>query len=737
MSAASRDPDAARVEELRAELRRHDRLYYTEARPEITDQQYDALMRELRDLEQRRPELLTRDSPTQRVGEAPLAGFEHVRHAIPMLSVDNTYSAGDLRDFDGRVRRGLGEAAFDYVVDPKIDGVAVALRYEGGRLVMGATRGDGRTGDDITRNVRAIRSVPLRLEGQDWPDVLEVRGEVFWPWHDFHETNKRREANGDEPFKNPRNATAGTLKQLDAKVVAGRGLMFQAHGYGVVEPFPAWVGLHEEFFERLSAWGVPTNSHARRCADIDAVIAFVEEWDERRRDLDYETDGLVVKVNQLDLREELGSTSKSPRWCIAYKYAAEQAESRLVSVDFQVGKLGTITPVANLEPVELGGTTVRRASLHNFDQIRRLDLQINDVVIVEKAGEIIPQVVRVVSQPPNSKAIEIPSACPSCKHAIVREPVKRGMTAFWCTNKTCELYLQRRQRKQAPKKCRMRPKSGERLGRGCDGPVERLDAMVNVLCDNPSCPAQLKERLRVFCGRDQLDIEGIGPELIDRLVDSGLVCRYADLYRLADRRSELEELEFATADESRKAVQFGELRAEKLLEAIEKSKKRPLSRVLAGLSIRHIGANTAEILASHFGTVDDLMHASEDVLLKIDQIGEDLAASLRHWLESDAGRETIAELKAVGVNMTQPKAAAVERSDELAGKTVVVTGTLKRYSRKEAEELIKQHGGKATGSVSKKTDLVLAGENAGSKLEKARGLGVRVISEEEFEGMIG
>ena len=384
-----------RIESLRAEIRRHDHLYYTEARPEISDQEYDALLRELGELEALHPQLITPDSPTQRVGERPIEGFEHVSHALPMLSIDNTYSAEELREFDARVRKGLGDDPYAYVVDPKIDGVALGLRYEQGRLVLGATRGDGRVGDDITQNVRAIRSVPLRLHGSGWPNVLEVRGEVYWPRPGFDETNRKRAAAGEDTFKNPRNATAGTLKQLDSRVVAERGLAFLSHGFGQIDPLPSGVSEAEELSAWLREWGLPTSPHARHCRDIDEVLEFVEEWEWKRHRLDYETDGLVVKVSNLAQRERLATTSKAPRWCIAYKYAAEQAQTRLRSVDFQVGRSGAITPRATFDPVQLSGTTVTHATLHNFDQVRRLDLYVGDMVTVEKAGEIIPQVVAV------------------------------------------------------------------------------------------------------------------------------------------------------------------------------------------------------------------------------------------------------------------------------------------------------------------------------------------------------
>jgi len=660
-----------RIEQLRSELRSHDHAYFVRHEPVISDEAYDQLMRELRALETAHPELVTPDSPTQRVGERPLEGFEHVTHAVPMLSIDNTYSPDELREFDARVRRGVETAAYTYVADPKIDGVAVSLRFEGGRLVQGATRGDGRVGDDITQNVRAIRSVPLRLVGDGVPEILEVRGEVYWPWSAFDRTNALRAEAGEERFKNPRNATAGTLKQLDSRLVADRGLAFCAHGFGRIEPMPP-LRLQSDLFARLVAWGIPVNRDARVCDDIEAVIAFVHEWDRQRHELDYETDGLVIKVNQLALRGVLGFTSKSPRWCIAYKYAAERAESVVESVDFQVGKLGTITPVANLRPVELAGTTVRRASLHNFEQVARLGVHVGDTVSVEKAGEIIPQVISVdaTRRPADAQPILPPQRCPAC-----------------------------------------------------DGETQRDPGGVYLRCVNPSCPAQFVERLKYFCGRDQLDIEGAGAVLVETLIEKKLVHGVADIFRLAERRDELRALE-----------RMGEKSVDNLLAGIEAAKQRPLSRVLAALNIRHVGGGTARLLAEHFGDIDRLTAADEDALLAVDGIGPEVAASVSAWLHSDVGRETIAALREVGVNLTEPKKEG--GSDRLAGKTLVVTGTLARHSRAEAEELIKLHGGKASSSVSKKTSYLVAGENAGSKLEKAQSLGVPVLTEEEFEALL-
>ena len=665
---------AQRIERLREQIRHHDHLYYVEARTEISDRAYDELLDELRLLEAGHPELVTPDSPTLRVAGAAIEGFEHVTHTVPMRSVDNTYDEAQLRAFDERVRKGLDGEDYRYFVDPKIDGVAVSLRYERGLLVLGATRGDGTTGDDVTHNVRTLRSVPLRLnDGDDVPDVLEVRGEVVWPTEDFQRYNAQRAEAGEATFANPRNATAGSLKQLDPRNLSGRGLQFVAHGFGQIEPLRfATAGA---LMEALARWGVPVSPYRMLCASIDDVIARLPEWDERRHHLPYETDGLVLKIDALDQRDALGSTGRYPRWCIAYKFAAEQAESVLLRVDYQVGKLGTITPRAVMEPMLLSGTTVQHASLHNFDQVDRLEVRIGDTVVVEKAGEIIPQVVRVVleKRPADARPIERPTACPVCS-----------------------------------------------------GDVERDEGGVYIRCINPACPAQLRERLIHFAGRTQMDIEGAGEVLITTLVEQGMLGGFADLYKLHARRGELIELE-----------RLGEKSADNLLAGIERSKAQPLSRLLAALNIRHVGGSTAERLAEHFGSMDKIEAADEAALVEVEDVGVEVARSILHFFASEAGRDVIERLRDAGVNMTQPQREQVEGELPLAGKTVVVTGTLERLSRQEAQELVKKLGGKPTGSVSKKTDLLVCGESPGSKLEKARQLGLEVIDEAEFLKLAG
>ncbi len=662
-----------KIAELREEIRRHDHRYYVLAEPAISDRHYDRLFEQLKELEEQFPDLVIPDSPTQRIGGAPLAEFKQVAHAIPMLSIDNTYNEAELREFDARVAKGLGGEAYQYVVDPKIDGVAVSLRYEDGRLVLAATRGDGDTGDDITQNARTIRSIPLQLHGgREIPHILEVRGEVYWPLPEFKQFNAQREAAGEPTFANPRNATAGTLKLLDSRIVRQRKLAFIAHGFGQVEPLR--FETHFDLFQAIRKWGVPINLHFQRFAGIDEVLKFIHQWDKKRGGLDYGTDGVVIKVDRLDQRDALGQTSRFPRWCIAYKFAAERARTRLLSVRFQVGKLGTITPVANLEPVLLAGTTVKSASLHNFDQIERLGVRIGDMVYVEKAGEIIPQVVEVDIEARGSgtKPITPPAHCPECNSETIRD-----------------------------------------------------EGGVFLRCVNPACPAQIKERLRYFCGRDQMDIEGVGTALAEQLVDSGLVRDFADLYRLKEREDKLLALE-----------RMGKKSADNLLVAIEKSKSNPLSRLLAALNIPHVGVSTAQLLAEHFGSMEALEAAGIDELQEIEGIGPELAASIYNFLHSGPGRKIISGLRAVGVNMTQPKKKRAG-AQPLAGKTIVVTGTLERFSRKEIQDLIQALGGTASGSVSRKTDFVVAGEDAGSKLDKAKSLGVEVIDEKEFRRRAG
>jgi len=656
-----------RIEQLRAEIRRHDYLYYILNRPQISDQQYDKLFAELKSLEQQHPELIVPDSPTQRVSERPIEGFAQVRHAISMLSIDNTYSAEELRAFDERVAKGLESRDYDYVVELKIDGLAISLRYEKGVLAIGATRGDGTTGDDVTHNIRTIKAIPLRLTG-DVPDVLEVRGEVYMPTKSFISLNKQKEKAGEALFANPRNAAAGSLKLLDSRITAKRNLSFFAYTTGELSQ-----PLTKDHYETLQAFkklGLPVNPHIKRAKNIGEVIEICNEWDKKREHLDYQIDGMVVKVNNLAQREILGYTGRSPKWCISYKFAAEQAETKVESIEVQVGKGGTLTPVANLTPVLLAGTTVRRASLHNFDQIARLDVRVGDTVIIEKAGEIIPQVVEVKKEhrPKGTKPVEPPAKCPNC---------------------------------------------GGEVKKDADG--------VFLRCVNPHCLGQLKQRLRFFAGRGQMDIEHLGEALIDQLVDAGLVRNFADVYKLT--KDDLLQLE-RMADKS----------AQNVIDSIEASKSRPLWRLVAGFGIRHIGTQTAQDIASHFGSLDTLMSANQEDLDAIEQIGEKVARSVYEFFRNERNVAVIRELLAAGVQPEKPQ--RVKPKGKLAGKTIVVTGTLQNFTRQQIEEAIRNAGAKASSSVSKATDFVLAGENAGSKLDKAKKLGVEVIDEKQFLAML-
>ncbi len=657
------------IEQLRSEIRRHDYLYYVLNQPQITDRQYDKLFAELKALEQANQQLITTDSPTQRVSEQPVEAFESIRHAVPMLSMDNTYNAEELRAFDERVARQLESKDYDYVVELKIDGLAISLRYEKGNLVSAATRGDGETGDDVTANVRTIKAVPLVLVSDgNIPDVVEVRGEVFMPTSAFIELNRLRADAGEPAFANPRNAAAGSLKLLDAKITAQRMLSFFAYATGEIsEP----LGKdHYRTLQKFKKLGLPVNPHIEKARSIQDVINICLGRDKEKDELNYQIDGMVVKVNRFDQQQILGATGRAPRWCISYKFPAEQARTVVESIDVQVGKSGILTPVANLSPVQLAGTTVKRASLHNFDQMQRLDVREGDAVIIEKAGEIIPQVAEVLKdkRPKHSKKFALPEKCPNCA-----------------------------------------------------GPIAKDQSGVYIRCLNPHCSGQLKERLKYFAGRGQMDIENLGGASTVQLVDTGLVKNFADLYKL--RKEQLVELE-----------RMAEKSAENLIEAIEKSKTQPLWRLVTALGIRHVGGQSAQILAEYFGTLEALMAAEKKTLEAIDQIGPTMAQSIYDYFRNPNDRKVVDQLLQAGV---KPKAAEARRSGKLAGKTIVVTGTLENFSRQQIKQTIKQAGGKTASSVSKKTDFVLAGKDAGSKLDKAQSLGVKVINEKEFMEMIG
>ncbi len=668
-------PDAsARIDELREQIRHHDYLYYVEARPEVSDREYDRLLDELKKLEGEHPDLVTPDSPTQRVGGQPIDGFKTVKHSHPMLSIDNTYNRDELKEFDNRVRKVVKGEKVEYVVELKIDGVAIALTYEKGVFTLGATRGDGVYGDDVTHNLRTIKQVPSRLRGKSPPTLLEVRGEVYMNRAELARINKERTAKGQEPYANPRNLTAGTLKLLDPRQCAERELCLFAYAVGECDGVE--LKAHLESLELLRKLGFPVNPHIKSFDAIDDVMAYCESWDKRRAELPYETDGLVIKVNDLDQRERLGMTSRSPRWVVAFKFAAEQKLTKVISIEVEVGKQGTLTPVAILEPVQLAGTTVRHASLHNEDFIKTKDIRIGDNVVVEKAGEIIPYVVRSehAARTGKEKVFHFPKVCPRCGGPVVRQP---GTAFYRCQN-------------------------GAR------------------------CTGILMKQLKALADRKIMDIEGLGEEIVFQLVDSGLVKSIPDLYRL-------------TLDQLVELERMGRKSAQNLLDGIAASKDRGLTRVLAALGIPNVGINNAELLAHEFGNIDDLSAASEEQLARIDGIGPIMAKHVHDYFHSEHGQETVKELKALGVKVTVEKrpTPAVKGLADLTGKTIVVTGTLERFSRDEVEDLIKAAGGKAGSSVSKKTSYVVAGENAGSKLAKAQELGIPIISEGEFEKMIG
>jgi DNA ligase (NAD+) len=670
MAASAPKQARERAEELRKLLHHHNYLYYVEARPEISDQEFDRLLKELEALEQKHPELQTPDSPTQRVGGQPLDEFATVVHRVPMLSIENTYNADDLREFDARIRKLLSRGEkVRYVVELKIDGVAMSLTYEQGVFTQGATRGDGERGDDVTQNLKTVRGVPLRLQAEPPPALFEARGEVYMSRADFAKLNAEMTARGEKPYANPRNLTAGTLKLLDSRECARRKLRLFAYALGALEGVAAQT--HTEALDLLRRYGFPVNPHIQAFDDIQGVIDYCNSWTEKRHQLDYDTDGMVIKVDDFDQRRRLGATAKVPRWVSAYKFAAEQATTRLKSIELSVGKDGVLTPVANLEPVRLSQTTVSRASLHNADQLELKDVRVGDLVVVEKAGEIIPQVVRALHEAREGDLpkFQFPAACPVCGAPTVREKGK-----YFCTGVTC--------------------------------------------------PAQLQGRLESFAKRTRMDIEGLGEEMAKQLVSSGLVKRLTDLYRLT--KKQLLTLE-----------RTGDLSAQNLLDGIEASKTRGLTRLLAGLSIYMVGDSMAELLTKAFPSIDALLAASREDLARVKGFGPTRAESIFEFFHSAEGERLVKEFRELGLKLTEDApAAAGPGATPLAGKTLVATGSFKNYGRADIEELIKRLGGKAAGSVSKNTSYVVAGENAGSKLDKAKELGVPVLTEEEFEKLI-
>jgi len=733
------------LQSLRDEIREHDRRYYVEASPSISDLEYDKLMQRLKELERKNPEWITPDSPTQRIGDKLLGDFETVPHRVPMLSIENTYSIGELQEFANRIKKNLPDEPVEWVVEPKVDGVAASLIFQNGIFTQALTRGNGQQGDDITNNVRTIRDVPLRLSNTTFSETLEVRGEIYMTNTDFAKLNELQAAKGETTFANTRNLVAGSIKQRDPKICAERPLRFFAHSVGAVE------GLHADnemdFLLELQAAGISVVPRVRKFQSFDAAVEYCGEFIENLHTFDFEIDGLVLKVNRFHQREQLGSTAKSPRWVVAYKFEKYEAVTRLKEIRVQVGKTGTITPVAELEPIPIAGTTVSRASLHNAEEIERKDIRVGDFVVVEKAGKIIPHIVRVELhlREKDAAKFDFPTHCPECHE-----------------------------------------------------PLSKDEGGVYIRCTNIECPAQLKERIRFFASRAAMNIDGLGDKIVEQLVNEKFVKTFADLYRL-------------TAERLEKLERVGKRSAENLVNAIEESKSRGLSRLLNALSIRHVGAETADILAKRFQNIDAILSAEFAELEQIEMIGPIVAESIVEFFKSPHGLAVVNDLKSVGVTMTAAASSlprglikktppmslslfdenenaknnsdntenswdntqnnlnnAENNSDNsanklnhvenklnkaannlaseknslenaepiLAGKTIVVTGKLVRLKRDEIEQLIKDFGGRASSSVSKKTDFVIAGEDAGSKLTKANELGIKVISEEEFLKML-
>ena len=667
---------AERIADLRRQIRYHEERYYVLNDPEIADAEFDALMGELETLETENPDLVTSDSPTQRVSGRPAAGFVTVEHAEPMLSLDNAYSEDELREFDARVRRGLasaGEAAeqVDYVAELKIDGLSLALTYENGMLVRGATRGDGIRGEEVTSNVRTIRAIPLRLRAADLKGSprVEIRGEVYLPRKVFERINKEKADAGEPLFANPRNAAAGTMRNLDPALVAKRGL--SAWTYQVVGASPP---THAETLDALQGWGLPVEPHWKRCRGVEELVAFCREWDDKRRTLDFDTDGVVIKLDRIDLRARLGTTSKFPRWAVAFKFPAEQKTTRLKSIEVNVGRTGAVTPFAMLDPVFVSGSTVAMATLHNADDIARKDIREGDWVIVEKAGDVIPRVVGPIlsKRAADSKPWVMPTTCPRC---------------------------------------------GSTLHRAEDEAVWR--------CENTSCPAKLQRGLEHFASRGAMNIEGLGESLVAQVIKAGLVHDYADVYALTPEK--LEQLE-----------RMGKKSAAKLMLQIEKSRGNELWRLIYGLGIRHVGERASQVLARAFGTMDALCAADQQQLQHTSEIGPVLAESVRSWFEEPRNRELIDRLRDAGINMEVPleQRLVAETPGALTGRTYVITGTLQSMSREDATAALERLGAKVTNSVSKKTTGVIVGSDPGSKAEKAEKLGVPSLDEGAFLELI-
>jgi DNA ligase (NAD+) len=659
------------ITELRDQIRYHEHRYYVLDDPEISDFEFDRLMQRLKELETQHPELVTPDSPTQRVGGAPAAELPKVRHPAPMMSLDNTYSVDDLRDFDRRVRELSGRDQVEYVAELKLDGLSMALTYQDGEFVRGVTRGDGEVGEDVTSNIRTIRSIPLRLEAKKLkligdPKRFEVRGEVIMTRKAFEKTNAQREAAGEPKFANPRNSAAGSIRQLDPRIVAERKLDMFVYYLQVSGAEP--LREHAHVLEALAKLGFKVNPNWRRCPKFDDLLAYIQDWESKRDSLDYDIDGIVLKVNETALWQELGATAKAPRWAVAYKYPARQATTRVNDIRAQVGRTGTLTPVADLEPVDVGGVTVSHATLHNMDEIARLGVKIGDTVLIQRAGEVIPQVVKVVKSAPDGREFVMPKKCPVC-----------------------------------------------------GGEVHRAEGEVAFRCVNSACPAKLKESLLYFAGRRAMNIDGLGDALVDQLVDKGLVHDVADLYSLTHQQ--LADLE-----------RMGDKSAQNLLDEIANSKQADLARVIFALGIRFVGERTGQLLANHFGSLDKLAKATQEELVEVEEVGPRVAEAIQEFFAEERNHEVIGKLRKAGLRFEQEQVR--KREGKLTGRQFVLTGTLPTLSRDQAKQMIEENGGRVVGSVSKKTDYVIVGADPGSKLDKARSLGIKTLDEAGFRKLL-
>jgi DNA ligase (NAD+) len=658
-----------KVEKLREEIEYHNTLYYVLDQPGISDAQYDRLMRELEKLEGECPELHSPNSPTQRVGAPPLETFEIVRHTLPMLSLANAFDETEARDFDKRVKKFLGSAVeITYVAEPKLDGLAVELVYEQGQFVAGSTRGDGFNGENITQNLRTIKTIPLQLIRKEVPipERLEVRGEVIMQPKKLKELNKRREEIGESLFANPRNAAAGSVRQLDSKITAGRPL--EIYCYGLGEARGRTFMTHWEILQTFPKWGLRTNPNIQRCQSIDEVLEYYHKMNEKRETLPYEIDGIVIKVDPLDLQTRLGEISRSPRWALAFKFQPKQEVTKILDIIVQVGRTGALTPVAVMEPTKVGGVEVSRATLHNQDEIDKKDVRVGDTVVIQRAGDVIPEVVQVIisKRRGTEKKFRMPSKCPVCEAEVIKEEA-----------------------------------------------IHR--------CIGLDCPAQLKGRIKHFASKRAMDIEGLGVKLVDQLVETGLVKDVADLYYL--KKEDLIELE-----------RMASKSAQNIISAIDKSKTKPLSKFLYALGIRHLGETTAADLAYHFPRLDDLSHLSEEDLMEVEGIGPEVAASVYQFFKDKKNKESIELLKKAGVTVIEPN---IKEKGKLGGKAFVFTGMFQAFGRDEARNLVESLGGMTASSVSKKVDFVVVGEDPGSKFDKAKELGIKTLTEEEFKKMIG